>query len=117
LVELEQGSDPVKIVLRIMPFLLLSFVILIGNIREIRDEFEEEFSFDMEDEEDEEVHIKVAVVEDKAYWVFGNVLYEAKITEDEIMKEEAKPVNAFDMKLKDVNKMMTVLDSISDWEE
>jgi len=59
--------------------------------------------------------LKVAIVEDKAYWVVNNMFYEADVVDEEIVKEEARPVNAFDMNVRDVNKMMTILDSIEDW--
>ena len=66
------------------------------------------------DEEDENF-IRVAVVEDKAYWIINNVLYQTSVIDGEIMKEEAEPVDAFDMEFSDVNKLMNVLDNMQDW--
>lgn len=70
---------------------------------------------DMDFDEEEESFLKVAIVEDKAYWVVNNTLYEADIVDEEIVKEDARPVNAFDMDFKEVGRMMTILDSIQDW--
>jgi hypothetical protein len=105
-----------KIVAKIMPFLPLSFILLLSSL-EI-DIIEEDFDFDdvydYEKEEDDR-YLKVAIVDDKAYWVVNNTLYEADVIEEEIIKDEARPVNAFLMDFKEVNKMMTILDNIQDW--
>lgn len=77
------------------------------------DETDFDMNFDPEEEDDR--YLKVAIVEDKAYWVVNNTLYEADIVDEEIVKEEARPVDAFDMDFREVNKMMTILDSIQDW--
>lgn len=105
-----------------MPILPLSFVILIASLEiEI---IEEELDMDLDkpynyedddDYEEEDGYLKVAIVEDKAYWVVNNIFYEAEVIDDEILKEDAKPVDAFDMDFKDVTKMMIILDSIQDW--
>lgn len=96
----------------------LSFLLLIGyTTNETNDEEEEEKLFfdDYDDEEEDERYLKVAIVDDKAYWVVNNTFYQAEIIDDEIIKEDARPVDAFDIDFKDVNKMMTILDSIEDW--
>jgi len=76
---------------------------------------EEDMPQDFDDDEDEENFIKVAVVEDKAYWIINNVLYQANVVDGEIEKEEAEPVDAFDMEFNDVNKLMNILDNMQDW--
>jgi len=72
---------------------------------------------DMEEDfdDEEENFIKVAIVEDKAYWIINNVLYQADVIDGEIMKEDAEPVDAFDMEFGDVNKLMNILDNMQDW--
>jgi hypothetical protein len=92
-----------------MPFLPLSFILLIGAIHKNMNE-EQDFDY-----EEEERYLRVAIVEDKAYWVSNNILYEAEVVDEEIIKEEARPVNAFEMDFKEVTKMMTILDNIQDW--
>ena len=99
-----------------MPFLPLSFILLLSSLEVtiIDEELDMSDVFDRDHEEDER-YLRVAIVEDKAYWVVNNTLYEAEVIDEEIMKEDAKPVNAFDMDFKEVTKMMTILDNIQDW--
>jgi len=111
-----------RLLAKLMPFLPLSFILLLSalEVTIIEEEIDMEDPYDYErdgfnDEEEEERYLKVAIVEDKAYWVVNNVFYEADVIDEEIIKEEAKPVAAFDMNMKDVNKMMTILDNIQDW--
>jgi hypothetical protein len=106
-----------KLLAKIMPFLPLSFMLLLSSIEVsiIEEDFDFDDIYDYEQEEEEERYLKVAIVEDKAYWVVNNTLYEADVIDEEIMKDEARPVNAFLMDFKEVTKMMTILDNIQDW--
>ena len=99
-----------------MPFLPLSFILLLSSLEVtiIDEELDMSDVFDHDDEEDER-YLRVAIVEDKAYWVVNNTLYEADVIDEEIMKDDARPVDAFDMDFKEVTKMMTILDNIQDW--
>lgn len=111
-----------KLLAKLMPFLPLSFILLLSALEvtvieeelDIQDPYDYEQD-DFDDEEEDDRYLKVAIVEDKAYWVVNNMFYEADVVDEEIVKEEARPVNAFDMNVRDVNKMMTILDSIEDW--
>lgn len=105
-----------KFMAKMMPFLPLSFIMLLSSleISIIEEEFGFDDLYDYEEEEDER-YLKVAIVEDKAYWVVNNTLYEADVIDEEIMKDDARPVNAFLMDFKEVTKMMTILDNIQDW--
>ena len=105
-----------KFLANLMPFLPLSFILLLSSLEVtiIDEELDMSDVFDRDHEEDER-YLRVAIVEDKAYWVVNNTLYEAEVIDEEIMKEDAKPVNAFDMDFKEVTKMMTILDNIQDW--
>ena len=104
-----------KILAKLMPFFPLSFILLLSalEIDIIKEDFDMNDIFDHEREN--EKYLKVAIVEDKAYWVVNNTLYEADIVDEEILKEEARPVDAFDMDFKEVSKMMAILDNIQDW--
>lgn len=110
-----------KLLARLMPFLPLSFVLLLSalEITIIDEELDMNDPYDYErddyDEEEDDRYLKVAIVEDKAYWVVNNVFYEADVVDEEIIKEDAKPVDAFDMDFREVTKMMTILDNIQDW--
>lgn len=105
-----------KFLANLMPFLPLSFILLLSSLEVtiIDEELDMNDVFDHDDKEDER-YLKVAIVEDKAYWVVNNTLYEADVVGEEIIKEEARPVDAFDMDFKEVTKMMTILDNIQDW--
>jgi hypothetical protein len=110
-----------KLLARLMPFLPLSFILLLSalEITIIDEELDMNDPYDYErddyDEEEDDRYLKVAIVEDKAYWVVNNVFYEADVVDEEIIKEDAKPVDAFDMDFREVTKMMTILDNIQDW--
>ena len=105
-----------KFLANLMPFLPLSFILLLSSLEVtiIDEELDMSDVFDHDDEEDER-YLRVAIVEDKAYWVVNNTLYEADVIDEEIMKDDARPVDAFDMDFKEVTKMMTILDNIQDW--
>ena len=109
-----------KFLAKLMPFLPLSFILLLSSIEltiideELDMDMDEPYNYE-EDEEEDDRYLKVAIVEDKAYWVVNNVFYEADVVDEEIIKEDAKPVDAFDMDFKQVTKMMTILDNIQDW--
>jgi hypothetical protein len=98
-----------KIISLLLSFFPLSFLLLIGFVAEI---IKEE---NLEQEEEEENFIKVAIVEDKAYWVINSVLYQADVIDGEIEKDYAHPVDAFDMDFKEVTKLMSILDNMQDW--
>jgi hypothetical protein len=104
-----------------MPFLPLSFILLLSSLEVtiIEEELDMDDPYDYErdeyEEEEDDRYLKVAIVENKAYWVVNNVFYEADVVDEEILKEDAKPVDAFHMDFKEVTKMMTILDNIQDW--
>jgi len=100
-----------KILVMFIPFLPLSFILF---VMVFINEFKKEDDL-QEEHEDDENYIKVAIVEDKAYWVINNILYQAEVVDGEIEKEEAFPVDAFDMDYKEVNKLMNILDNMQDW--
>jgi nitrogen fixation-related uncharacterized protein len=60
--------------------------------------------------------IKVAVYEDKAYWVYNNVLYESETTREPDW-DTARPVDTMAMKQKDINKLLKVLDELQEFDE
>ena len=58
--------------------------------------------------------IKVAIYKDTAYWVLNNVIYRAKIDEfGNIDHEYAEEIDVFKLSEKEVNNLLTILDSIS----
>lgn len=63
-------------------------------------------------EEEKEVEISVAIIEDKAYWVVDNTFYVAEVVDGEIDRSSSRPVDPFTMSSSDVRKMLFILDNI-----
>jgi hypothetical protein len=99
-----------RILMFLFPFLPTSFLLLFTFVVSTEEE-----QLDHQPDEDEENYIKVAIVEDTAYWVINNVLYQADVVDEEIQREYAKPVDAFEMDYKEVNRLMNILDNMQDW--
>lgn len=57
--------------------------------------------------------IRVAIIEDKAYWVHDNVFYETNVVDGYIDNENAKPINAYSLSEKEFVKLLMILDNIS----
>lgn len=67
-----------------------------------------------ENMQEEDEFVSVAVVEDKAYWVINNMFYQADIIDGEVDKTSSRPVDAFQMSSKEINKMLYILDNLSE---
>jgi hypothetical protein len=67
-----------------------------------------------ENDEYSEEFISVAVIEDKAYWVINNMFYQADIIDGEVDKQSSRPINAFEMSSREINKMLSILDNLSE---
>lgn len=68
----------------------------------------------LEEMDQEEQAINVAVVEDKAYWVIENAFYQADVINGVIDKSTSQPINAFDMSRGDITKMLFILDHLEE---
>jgi hypothetical protein len=61
------------------------------------------------------MNIRVAVVDDNAYWVYENMLYCAPIDKDgSINMKDAEKVDVFSLSEKEAKELLNILDSISD---
>lgn len=59
--------------------------------------------------------IKVVIENNRAYWVHDNSIYEAKVTEDgRIDAENAEKIDVFSLSKKETDRLMSILDSISE---
>lgn len=56
--------------------------------------------------------IKVAITDDKAYWVQDNIFYESDIVDGCIDSESSKPIDAHKLSSKELNKLLDILDGI-----
>lgn len=60
-------------------------------------------------------HVQVLIVKDKAYWIYDYVLYEAGVHKGgEVLADEAKPVDVFSMKTKDLEEIIKIVDQINE---
>ena len=57
--------------------------------------------------------IRVAIVNDKAYFVHDNTFYTAEVVDGEVDRASASPINAFDMSKKEMTKLLSILDNMN----
>jgi hypothetical protein len=58
--------------------------------------------------------VRVAIQDNNAYWVIDNILYKAGISKDgKILNENAERVDVFDLSEKEVNNLLSIIDTIS----
>jgi hypothetical protein len=58
--------------------------------------------------------VRVAIQDNSAYWVVNNILYTANVSKDgRILNENAERVNVFDLSEKEVNNLLSIIDTIS----
>ena len=62
--------------------------------------------------DDEQVVIKAAVYDDKAYWVYENVFYESEVTREPDW-ETARPVDTMQLSQKELKKLLIILDELN----
>lgn len=86
----------------------LSFIIIRHRKRNIDDNSEDSATESFET-------IKVAQFEQKAYWVYENVFYEADLmTEPDF--SSARPIDTMSMSPKQLNKLLAILDELENYE-
>ncbi len=105
-----------KLIAKCLPFLPFSFILLVPYIKNL---VKQSLLKEMKEEEEKEAHekgfVKVAIVEDKAYWIIDDILWQTNVVDGEIIREDAHPIDAFDIDFKELNKMMNILDHMQDW--
>lgn len=60
--------------------------------------------------------IRVAMYEDKAYWVYENVFYQSETVREPDF-ETARPIDTMDMPPKDLDKLLAILDELQESEK
>jgi hypothetical protein len=59
--------------------------------------------------------IRVAIEENMAYWVFDNKFYKTKVSRSgQIDTENAEEIDVFSLSRKEMDRLLSILDSISD---
>lgn len=81
------------------------FFIIVHNRHNEYDYEEEEYDYDDED------IVRVAVYDEKAYWVYENVFYESDVTREPDFTT-ARPVDTMSMSTKQLNKLLNILDEL-----
>ena len=93
----------------LVPWVLTVAALLIIMVK--RNESNEEY----DDEGIPEI-IRVAVYEDKAYWVYENVFYESEITREPDFAT-AHPINTMELAPKELDKLLAILDELDNEKE
>lgn len=95
----------------VLPWILtvaaLLFIIVRNNRQEDFTLEDDEFILDDEDKD----FVRVAVYEDKAYWVYENVFYESEVVREPDFST-AQPIDTMSLSPKELDKLMEILDEI-----
>lgn len=103
-------------VLAIVPWVLtvvaLLYIIFIKEKNAAQSYQDDEDDFFLDDDEfSEKETIRVAVYEDKAYWVYDNVFYQSEVTREPDFST-AEAVDTMSLSPKELNKLMAILDEL-----
>lgn len=66
---------------------------------------------------DKTVNVKVIILGNKAFWIKDNTLFMANITDDGIDKESASEVDTMGMSKVELDKMLFIVDQLTDRNE
>lgn len=58
--------------------------------------------------------VRIAMLDDKAYWVQDNIFYEADIIDDDPDIESARPIDAMTISDKEIDKLLFILDTLNE---
>jgi hypothetical protein len=104
----------------VLTVLLLLLIIYIQNKNGV--DFDDHFDLDNEDlipdwvNEDSMGVIRVAVVDDKAYWVKNNVFYEAEVISEPDFST-AQPIDTMSLSKRKLNELLIILDELEAYGE
>jgi hypothetical protein len=97
----------------IVPWVLTVAALFFIMVHNRHYEYEEDD--DLMYDEDHEV-IRVAVYDEKAYWVYENVFYESDVTREPDFTT-ARPIDTMSMSPKQLNKLLNILDELENKNE
>ena len=63
---------------------------------------------------DEEYVVRIAMLDDKAYWVDDNIFYEADMIDGDPDIESARPIDAINISDVEVDKLLFILDTLNE---
>jgi hypothetical protein len=61
--------------------------------------------------------MKIAITEDTAYWIHNDQFFTARVQNDNVLKNTTRPVDTFNMPLKQVLSLMEIIDSLLEEDE
>jgi hypothetical protein len=93
----------------LIPWIVTAIFLLIV----IKRKPQEDDSFDTENWPEEDI-VRVAVIDNKAYWVYNNTFYEADVEGEDPDFESARPINTMNMPHKELNKLLNILDTLEE---
>jgi len=98
------------VLLALIPWVLTTVILFAILVQKGRKSTQgDDDDFDMEDEFRE--IIKVAVYEEKAYWVHNHVLYESEVTREPDF-ETARPIDTMKLSQKEMSDLFEILDEL-----
>jgi len=65
-------------------------------------------------EDDYEESVRVAILDDKAYWVYHNTLYETDVYDGDPDFDSAQPVDTMSLPHKELDRLLYILDSLAE---
>lgn len=92
----------------LIPWIAATVILLIIliNKKSKDDSFDDSWS--------EEEVVRVAVIDNKAYWVYNNIFYEADADGEDPDFESARPIDTMNMPFKELNKLLHILDTLEE---
>ena len=100
--------------LALIPWVLTTVALLYIIVKNNRSVNDDEF-FD-DDHYDEKETVRVAVYDEKAYWVYDNVFYQAEVTREPDFST-AEPIDTMSLNQKELNELMVILDELQQHNE
>jgi hypothetical protein len=97
------------LILALVPWVLTVGALIFIMVHNRHDEYEDDDDF-MFDDEDHEI-VRVAVYDEKAYWVHENVFYESDVTREPDFTT-ARAIDTMSMSPKQLNKLLNILDEL-----
>mgnify|MGYP006269988875 CR=1 FL=1 len=95
--------------LALIPWVLTTVALLFIMIKQNKNDQVDEY--DDDDFYDEKETVRVAVYDEKAYWVYDNVFYQAEVTKEPDFST-AEPIDTMSMSAKELNELMAILDEL-----
>jgi hypothetical protein len=105
--------------LALIPWVLttiaLLYIMVKNNNNDNHEDGHDDDYFD-DDHYDEKETVRVAVYDEKAYWVYDNVFYQSEVTREPDFST-AEPIDTMSLSQKELNELMGILDELQQHNE